>query len=69
MRLAKDNPELNEEELNDLAMRGTRRRFAEGEERFDFTCYKCGDNYSVNRETHEWIQSLERTPKCSNCYL
>jgi hypothetical protein len=69
MRLAKDNPELNEEELNDLAMRGTRRRFAEGEERFDFTCYKCGGDYKVSKETHEWIQSLERTPKCSDCYL
>lgn len=68
MRLAKDNPELNEQELNDLAMRGTRTALAKNEPRFDFTCYKCGDTYSVDKETHEWIQSRERSPKCSWCY-
>lgn len=69
MRLAKENPELNEEELNDLAMRGTRRVFAKDEPRYDFTCYKCGGEYKVSQETHDWIQSLERSPKCSDCYL
>ncbi len=69
MRLHAENPELSHEELTDLAMRGTPRKFDEGEERFDFTCYKCGDTYSVDRKTHDWIQSLERSPKCSSCYL
>jgi hypothetical protein len=68
-RLAKENPDLNEQELEDLAMRGTPKKIAEGETRYDFTCYKCGDTYSVNQETHDWIESLERSPKCSNCYL
>lgn len=69
MRLAKENPELNEEELNDLAMRGTRKAISKDELRYDFTCWKCGDEYTVSEETYEWIQSLERSPKCSNCYL
>jgi hypothetical protein len=69
-RLAKENPELNEQELNDLALRGGNRKVAQqGEVRYDFTCYKCGGEYTVDQKTHEWIQSLERSPKCSDCYL
>jgi hypothetical protein len=69
MRLARENPELSEQELHDLAMRGTPKRFKEGEPRYDFTCYKCGGEYRVSQETHDWIQSLKRTPKCADCYL
>jgi hypothetical protein len=70
MRLAKENPDLNEQELHDLAMRGGNRKVApKGEVRYDFTCYKCGGEYKVNQETHEWILSLKSSPKCSDCYL
>jgi hypothetical protein len=68
MRLHAENPELNEQELNDLAMRGTR-AVPKGEPRYDFTCWKCGGEYRVSQETHDWIQSLARSPKCSDCYL
>ena len=69
MRLAKENPELNEEELNDLAMRGTRKVISKDEPRHDFTCWKCGGEYTVDQKTHEWILSLKSSPKCSDCYL
>lgn len=70
MRLHAENPELSEEELRELAMRGGARRTATKDEvRYDFTCWKCGGEYTVNQETHDWIQSLERSPKCSSCYL
>jgi hypothetical protein len=69
-RLAKDNPELNEQELNDLAWRGGRKVFnSKNELRFEYTCPKCFDEYWVNEETHDWIQTLERLPKCTPCYL
>jgi len=66
-RLAKANPELNEQELEELAMRGTPKPI--NERPYDFTCYKCGDNYKVDKETHDWLESLERSPKCGHCYL
>jgi len=69
MRLHAENPELSDDELNDLAMRGTRKTFSKDEIRYDFTCWKCGGEYKVSQETHDWIQSLERSPKCSDCYL
>lgn len=69
MRLHAENPELSHEELTDLAMRSSGRRLATDEPRYDFTCYKCGDEYKVDQKTHDWIQSLERTPKCGHCYL
>jgi hypothetical protein len=68
MRLHAENPELSDEELTDLAMRSGR-RLSPDEPRYDFTCYKCGDTYKVDQKTHDWIQSLERTPKCGHCYL
>lgn len=69
MRLHAENPELSYEEVMELAMRGTPRQVSQSEDKFDFTCYKCGDTYWVDKATHEWIQSLERSPKCSRCYL
>jgi hypothetical protein len=69
MRLHAENPELSDEELTDLAMRGTPKTIAKDEKRYDFTCYKCGGEYKVNQEMYDWIQSRERTPKCGHCYL
>lgn len=69
-RLAKENPELNEEELNDLALRGGRKGVNyKGEVRYKYTCPKCFDNYQVDEATHAWIQTLDRQPKCMACYL
>ena len=68
-RLAKNNPELNDQELLDLAMRGTRRVVPKDEPRYDFTCPKCGDEYSVSKEMNDWLLSQPRLPKCSDCYL
>lgn len=70
MRLHAENPELSYEEVVELSMRGGARRVAPKDEvRYDFTCWKCGSEYTVNQETHDWIQSLERSPKCGACYL
>jgi predicted RNA-binding Zn-ribbon protein involved in translation (DUF1610 family) len=68
MRLHAENPELSHEELTDLAMR-TGSRLPEGEPRYDYTCPKCGDEYSVGQKMNDWIQSLDRLPKCGDCYL
>jgi hypothetical protein len=69
MRLHADNPELNDEELTDLIMRGRKTQNHKGETRYEYTCPKCVGEYWVNEETHKWIQTLERLPKCSPCYL
>lgn len=70
MRLHAENPELSYEEVMELAMRGGKPKVAKPDEvRYDFTCWKCGGEYTVNQETYDWIQSLERSPKCSACYL
>ena len=69
MRLHADNPELNEQELNDLAMRGGKQVLNhKGETRYEYTCPKCVEEYWVDERTHEWIQTLDRQPKCSWCY-
>lgn len=68
MRLHADNPELSYEELTDLAMR-TGTRLKGDEPRYEHTCPSCGDEYWVGQKTHDWIQSLDRRPKCGDCYL
>jgi predicted RNA-binding Zn-ribbon protein involved in translation (DUF1610 family) len=69
MRLHAENPELTDEELTDLAMRGTPKPIAKDETRYDFTCPKCGDEYRVSKEMNDWLLSQPRLPKCSACYL
>lgn len=69
MRLHAENPELSYEEVMDLSMR-TGTRLAEGEPRYYHTCRSCGDEYTVNQKTQDWIESLGgRIPKCGDCYL
>jgi len=73
MRLHAENPELTDEELNDLAIRG-RHQFKQvlnykKETRYEYTCPKCVEQYWVDKKTHDWIQTLDRQPKCSPCYL
>lgn len=69
MRLHADNPELTDEELTDLAMRGRQVQNHKGETRYEYTCPKCFDEYWVDKKTHEWILTLARLPKCSPCYM
>lgn len=66
-RLAKNNPELSDQELLDLAISGT--RTVKDATRYDFTCPKCGDEYKVSKEMNDWLLSQPRLPKCSACYL
>jgi hypothetical protein len=69
MRLHAENPELTDEELTNLAMRSGR-RLSPDEPRYTHTCYKCGDDYTVDQRTQDWIESLGgRIPKCGDCYL
>jgi hypothetical protein len=69
MRLHAENPELTDEELTNLAMRSGRRLLPD-EPRYTHTCYKCGDDYTVDQRTQDWIESLGgRIPKCGDCYL
>jgi predicted RNA-binding Zn-ribbon protein involved in translation (DUF1610 family) len=68
MRLHAENPELSHEELTDLAMRSGK-RLAKDEPRYNYTCPKCGDDYVVGQEMNDWIQTLDRLPKCGPCYL
>jgi hypothetical protein len=68
MRLHAENPELNEQELADLAMFGKQVINHKGETRYEYTCPKCVEEYWVDEKTHEWIQTLDRLPKCSWCY-
>jgi hypothetical protein len=69
MRVAKDNPELNEEELETRTLRGRKVENAKGETRYEYTCPKCWDEYWVDEKTRDWILTLDRLPKCSPCYL
>lgn len=69
MRLHAENPELDYDELVDLAMR-TGRRLQADEPRYTHTCRKCGDDYVVDQKTQDWIDTLDgRIPKCGDCYL
>lgn len=69
MRLHAENPELTYEELTDLAMRSGR-RLQPDEPRYTHTCRSCGDEYTVDQKTQDWIESLGgRIPKCGDCYL
>lgn len=69
MRLHAENPELSYEELTDLAMRSGR-RLQPDEPRYTHTCRKCGEDYTVDQKTQDWIESLGgRIPKCGDCYL
>jgi hypothetical protein len=68
MRLHAENPELTDEELTDLAMRGRKVLNHKNEIRYEYTCPKCVEEYWVDEKTHEWIQTLDRLPKCSPCY-
>lgn len=69
-RLAKENPELTDEELTDLAMRSGTRLQAD-EPRYTHTCRSCGEDYIVDKRMEDWIQSRlgGRIPKCGPCYL
>jgi predicted RNA-binding Zn-ribbon protein involved in translation (DUF1610 family) len=69
MRLHAENPELSHEELTDLATRSGR-QLTPDEPRYTHTCRKCGDEYTVDQRTQNWIESLGgRIPKCGDCYI
>lgn len=70
MRLHAENPEMSYEELTDLAMRSGGRLLQADEPRYYHTCRSCGDEYTVDQKTQDWIESLGgRIPKCGDCYL
>ena len=69
MRLHAENPELSYDEVVDLSMR-TGRTLKPEEPRYYHTCRSCGDEYTVDQKTQDWIESLGgRIPKCGDCYL
>lgn len=68
-RLAREYPDATAEELFDLGLR-SRVALDPSEPRYYHTCRSCGDEYTVDQKTQDWIESLGgRIPKCGDCYL
>lgn len=55
--------------MNTEIKNGTQTTNKKGEVRYEYTCPKCWEEYWVDERTHAWIQTLDRQPKCSPCYL